>query len=344
MSEAGAEPGVPRRPRSRIAIRFAIRLALLGVCVGLFLRFADVRSLGSAIREMSIATFAIAMLLDWGFYVVESWRLRRLSLRRYTFMALWRSRMAAGLVTNVLPGMASGELLRIFMIDRYRPGNKLYVGLLLLANRVYGLLALASLFLVAFAIDRQRLPTFVGAHLLPIVIGCVAILPTPLLLRIRPVRGAMVRLIRRLRGRVKRIAYTVFNATGHFCDPTRWALALASSTLSNALLIGVFWVTGRAVGADLTLTEWAVCLPLAAFASFLPIGFGSIGPQDATFVIIGKLTGHPIERLLAASVLIHVIQIAATAPGLLYLSDTRAVISEAGRAGLELARRARGKR
>src|SRR5205807_901644 len=118
----------------------------------------------------------------------------------------------------------------------------------------------------------------------------------------------------------------------------------ASSTLSNACLVLQFWLVGRAVGADLGLVEWAVCVPVAAFASFLPIGLGSIGPQDATIVIIGKLTGHPIEPLLAVSVLLHVIQIVGTAPGLLWIGDSRAVVAEALRAGRAVASRARRKR
>ena len=252
--------------------------------------------------------------------------------------------MVTALVANVLPGMISAEVLRVFLVDRHRPGNKLYVGLLLLANRLYGLLALAALFLIAFSIDHQRLPLFVAAHRLPITLICISLLPTPLLLRVRLLRAGMVRLIRRLRGRVKRVAYTVFSAVSHFCDPRRWALALGTSTLSNALVVLQFWIVGGSVGAGLTLTEWAICVPLSAIASFLPIGFGSIGPQDATFVIVGRLTGHSIERLLAVSVLMHVVQVAATLPGFLFLSDIRTVVSEAFAAGRSVARRSRGTR
>src|SRR5262249_53580305 len=100
------------------------------------------------------------------------------------------------------------------------------------------------------------------------------------------------------------------------------------------------WIIGRAVGAGLTLTEWAICVPIAAVASFLPIGFGSVGPLDATFVIVGRLTGHSIERLLAVSILIHIIQVVATLPGIPFLTDTRTVFNEALRS-LQSVRRKR---
>ena len=327
-----------------MALRIAVRVALLGAAVALFLHFADIRSVGRALTQMSLSVFAAALALDAGFYIVESWRLSRLSLGRYPFGALWRSRMVSALLSNILPGMASAELLRIFLVDRTRPGNKLYVALLLIANRLYGVLALSSLFLLAFAADRGHLPAFVGAHLVALSSVCLAALPLPLLLRVRFVRVAMVVAIRRMRGRVKRIAYTVFNATAHFCDPRRWAIAVISSTVTNALVVLQFWVVGRAVGAGLSLTEWAVCVPVAAFASFLPIGFGSVGPQDATFVIVGRLTGHSIEQLLAVSVLMHVVQITSTLPGALFLGDTRAVIAEAVEAGRAVARTTRRQR
>ena len=320
---------VPSSSLWRERARVGVRLLLLAAVVAICLHFADVPAIGHAMAQTSVAILLMALAFDSGFYVVESWRLRQLSRGLYRFGALWRSRMVAALLANVLPGMISGEVLRIFLVDRYRPGNKLYVGLLLLANRLYGLLALGSLFLIAFAVDRHHVPSFVAAHRVLLSIACTAVLPTPLLLRIRPVRIAMVALIRRLRGRIRRVAYTVFNATAHFCDPKRWAIALVSSTLSNALVVLQFWIVGRSVGANLTLTEWAICVPVAAIASFLPIGFGSIGPQDATFVIVGRMTGHPIERLLALSVLMHLIQVTATLPGIIFLSDARQVVRDA---------------
>ena len=327
--------------RARRVLTIVFRLAILAAGVAVLLHFANLHELADAFHKMRLPVFAGALALDWGFYLVETWRIRRLSLGRYRFGALLRARMVATLVTNVLPGMASGEVLRVFLIDRNRPGNKLYVGLLLLANRLYGVLALASLFLIGFAVEHRQLPPFVAAHLPLLVGGCLLVLPTPLWLRVRPVRAAMVRGIRRLRGRLKRVAYVVFNAIGHFCDPRRWAVALASSTLSNALLVLQFWVIGRAVGADLSLLEWTVCVPVAAFASFLPIGVGSVGPQDASIVVIGHLTGHAIEPLLAVSVLLHVVQIVGTLPGLLWIGDSGVVIKEALRAGRAVARRAR---
>ena len=86
-----------------------------------------------------------------------------------------------------------------------------------------------------------------------------------------------------------------------------------------------------------------LCVPVAAFVSFLPIGVGSVGPQDASIVDIGRLTGHPIEPLLAVSVLLHVVQIVATLPGLIWIGDSGTVIREALQAGRAVARRAAGR-
>jgi hypothetical protein len=103
---------------------------------------------------------------------------------------------------------------------------------------------------------------------------------------------------------------------------------MMTSVATNLLVFLEFWLIGRSLNIDFGFSMWAFIVPLIAIASFLPIGFGPIGPQDASLVGIAKLFGKPPEVFLALSLCIHAIRIIGMTPGAFYLDDLQRLVPE----------------
>ncbi len=314
------------RPSRKLSL--LIRLGLLVLFVALLYRFTNLRLLVSTLARISLGTFAACALLELAFYALESWRIQVLAGGTYSYRAIWRSRLLSALVSNFLPGMSSGELVRVFMLDTHRPGNKLNVALLLLANRLYGVLTLAALLLVSLLISRTQMSDTLRGRSLVVGFGLLVGLALPLaLVHTRPVRGAMLKAIRKMDGKFRHIGTAFYLSIARFGAPRRSAFAIATSAVTTLLAVALFWLLGHAVGLELGPARWMLCVTMAGFSSFLPIGFGAIGPQDAGMALFAKLSGAPIESLLAVSLAIHVSRIAGTLPGLFYLHDAGPLLS-----------------
>jgi uncharacterized membrane protein YbhN (UPF0104 family) len=313
---------------------------LVGV-IALLIRYVDFHRLLASVARINAATIAGCIALEWVFYAIESWRIRALAGRQYPYRAIWRSRLLATAVTNVLPGMGAGEVIRIFILDRARPGHKVFIGLTFLANRLYGVLSAMTLLLVALTLNIGGLASTSSSQA-PLFAGAAALLVTvPLAFRVPLVRKLIYSVLRRLHGGPRRLVRTLYRAMTRFSHPREWALALSTSLLTNLVVVCEFWLMGLATGLHMGLPMWIIIVSVSAFAGFLPVGFGSVGSQDASMALIGRIIGRPIEPFLAVSLAMHVVRIAGTLPGLLYMNDAGPILGDMASTGRAWFRRMR---
>src|SRR5262249_20161682 len=141
--------------------------------------------------------------LEIVFVLIESARLVVLSRGAYGYGLMTRSRFLANVIGNVLPGLGAGDVVRVFIIDRVKPGNKAGILVLLLGNRLYGVIPLVALGFVALVQPvGARLIARLGSSVAVVVALGVLALIAPLLMRWAPARRvaewSLARLPRRM--------------------------------------------------------------------------------------------------------------------------------------------------
>ena len=277
---------------------------------------------------MSLLAVALCVGAEMLFFALECMRLWALSNGYYGVKVLWRSRLTSLLIGNFLPGSGGGDVLRIFLLDSVKPGRKFYTLLLVLTSRAYGLLAMGAILPIALYSVRKSLPIELAINFPVAILGCLLLATAPLFFAQRGLR----RLSREMRSSISRAlaitARTLYLGMVTFAQPQQWLVAMTTSIATNLLVFLEFWLIGRSLNIDFGFSMWAFIVPLIAIASFLPIGFGPIGPQDASLVGVAKLFGKPPEVFLALSLCIHAIRIIGMAPGEFYLDDLRRLVPE----------------
>lgn len=301
--------------------RYALRGVFLALVLIILAKVVDVDHLKTALRSIRPEIFAACVALELGIIAIESWRIRKLSRNIFSFSPIWRSRLLSLFSANFLPGLGAAEVVRYFILERSRPGHKLFLALLLLANRLYGFLALPALFLFALFLTNTPLPQPLAHFVLPITLGSFVAITLPLYFRFRPLRYLSCRIVRGFRGKLRHIAFVVYRALRDFSTPSIWLMAMSTSIFTNFLSVAEMWLPASSLGVGLDFAGWALLVPLITLATFLPMGFGAIGPQDTAVALGAHLFHLPMEPFLATSIIIHGVRFVATLPGLLYLSD-----------------------
>ena len=321
--------GAPRTApagRGKLLLRVIARAILLAVIVAILVWIVDFRALIAAMARVSVVLFAACVALDLVLIVIDSWRIEALSGFRYRFGPVFRARLISLLVGNALPGTAGSEVVRFVVLNRQQPGRPMALALLLLANRLYGLLGLPALFLVAAFGFAGGLPDSLG--LSRVVLAAVAsiALALPLAFAVRPVRRVAAGAVIAFHGRTGRLARRVYCALRSFSSPRPWLLATSSSVLASFVSLLQMWLLGAGLGAQATLAEWAIIVPTVALASFVPAGVGAVGPQDAALASVACILGRPIEPFLAVSIVLHGVRLVTSAGGVLFVGELKRVV------------------
>jgi uncharacterized protein (TIRG00374 family) len=299
-----------------------LRLATAVILIVLLLLYADLGKTLETLLKVSPVIITLAIFVELLFYCIESYRIREFARRDYSWNILFRTRMASVFLGNFLPGFATSEIARVFLIDRYKPGNKVKVLSILLLNRLYGLLSLILILFLCMVFSTFAPGWVHGTHDL-IVWGALPLIFTPLLFNFKVARKMILSIIKYsgkfLRKPLSRAYLATKNSAGFYT----WTIGIISSMFTSLLAIYQFYLAGVAVGASENFIFWAIVTPLVSLSSFLPLGIGAIGPQDASLVAIAKFTARDASSLLAVSLIIHAIRFAGSLFGLLYLDDIR---------------------
>jgi hypothetical protein len=309
------------RRRSSIATLWLAKLAFLALVAFLIGRNFDVARFRSAISGVGLLPLLAALAVDVPFYLVETARLVYLSGGAYPFGVLLRSRYLSALIGTVLPGLAAADLVRVFLIDRTHPGNKTGILVLLLGNRVYGLISLVSLGIVA--LSQPGGETLLGrAHgWLPVSAVSVAVLTLPLWIRFAPFQRLCLALVGKLPDALARPGSRALEALLTMTSVRQWLFAIVTCTITNLLVVCEFWLLGGAVHVPVSFAQWCLLVPFIAVATMLPLGIGAIGTQEAALLAASRMIAVPFEPLLLVSAGMHLVRIGATLPGLAFSRD-----------------------
>jgi hypothetical protein len=324
------EPTTAERPArwKTLGAFWLIKLGfLLAISVAIARDF-DAATFTSALRAIGIAPLIACLGIDTLFFVVETFRLVFLSDGAYGFGLLLRSRYLSALIGVLLPGLAASDLVRVFLVDRERPGNKAGILVLLLGNRLYGVVSLVSLGIIALSQPA-------GAAFLqrahgwgPVGALGVALLTAPLWMQWQPIQRLCASLLRGLPSFAAGPASRAYGALTAMTSFRHWLVAIVTCTFTNVLVVCEFWIVSRAVGAGVSFAEWCLFVPMVALATMLPLGIGAIGTQEAALLAASRLSGVRFEPLLLVSFAMHLVRIGGTLPGLAFFSDAIHTVQE----------------
>ena len=271
----------------QIVLTFVLLVALMRL-----LDLTKLRQLLQAADPVWLTTgFAIVVIQQ--ILAAERWRLvgQSLSVPPHTFLFYLFWQGLGMLCSMVLPSMIGADLTRTYALSRRAP-----IGIVLrivLIDRALGLLALASLVVIALVI----IPLFFFAHpllLVPVAIAISGAFTYLALTRWLPVIKGTGKLVS-----TSRQFGSVLRRTVESRGSSR---ALLISLLIHVLSVSAFIALGRAVGiAGIDPAHYLAIVSCGLLVTVIPISVGGWGIRESALVIgFGLLSVEP-ERAFALS-------------------------------------------
>ena len=226
--------------------------------------------------------------------------------------------------TLFVPGLAGDDVTRGLYISRLAPKRIREALTTVVIDRGIGMSSLFLLAMVAIPSNwavlsaeshiRWACSAFFGLGLV-IFLGCLVFFGLPQ----RPLES----LIDWVRTRVpqSRTIQDVCAVASALVLKRRAVLwCLLAAIFTQALICGMFWLSGRAVGVEMSLLAWMSFVPLILVSNLLPITFAGIGVRDYLLLLFIPATQFSPDRVLASSVLLLALGIInALCGGLIYV-------------------------
>jgi uncharacterized protein (TIRG00374 family) len=294
-----------------------------GLCAAYIVWQIDV---GRAVRELGRAdygAFALAVAIMAASVVPMAWRWQRLLAARGIhdrFAWLARAYFVSYTAGQVLPTSLGGDASRIYETSRRHPGGASPVAGSVVLERALGGVSTLVLAVVGFAlaVGHYDVGGYLWLELAFVVIAAVAGVVFFSLRARRPL-AATAPLLRKLG--LERPLRAVYEGVHGFRAHSRLVLRMFALTLAvQAVRILAIWLSGKAVGVDLSPRPYYVMGPLLFLVALLPITLNGIAVREAFFVSFLKQL-H-VDRSLAfdTGFLFFLVTIALSLPGLAILS------------------------
>ena len=276
-----------------------------------------------AFRDMAPAGLVLAQvlfLLAILTIVTRWWRLLALAgcptrwwnALRLTFLGLF--------FNNVMPGATGGDLVKGVMVAKENPGRGAEALVTVLADRVFGLLALAVLALAVVLFSGEAefdaLRTYLVWGLGGVALGGLVYSSKSFRRRVglsalvdRIPVGAKLRSLDRA-------------ALSYLKRPGPMAGAFAFSCVNHLLVTFGAVTLGRALGvptSQVSLVQWFVVVPVANLVSAVPLAPGGWGVGELAFAGLFKMIGASPALGVAVSVTFRLSQLGLSLLGGLYL-------------------------
>jgi glycosyltransferase 2 family protein len=303
--------------RSRTG-RVVATLVLTGLCTAYILWKIDVGTTIDILGNAEIGYFLGAVAIMVVTVLPMAWRWQRLLAAREiedNFGWLTRAYFVAYTAGQVLPTAVGGDAARIYETTRRHPGRGGPVAGSVLLERALGGAATLVLAAVGFLLAIGHYD--VGAYLwieLAFVLGTIA-LGTALFSKgaRRPLARA-VPLLRR--ARLERPVRAVYEGIHAYRSHARLLVGAALLTLAvQTIRVLAIWLTGKAVGVDLSPRPYYVMGPLLFLVMLVPFTINGLAVREAFFVsFLGQL-GVGADAAVATGFLFFVVTIALALPG-----------------------------
>jgi uncharacterized membrane protein YbhN (UPF0104 family) len=236
------------------------------------------------------------------------------------FWSLFRIQLAANFAGSFLPSSIGVDALRITALVRAGLPTAPVVAATLVDrfSLVLASLLFGSVMLLLLA--GTRIPPDV-AHIV-FIVTAAAVIACALCLHPSVRRWTRERLLPFVPAALRNTAHAIAGAA------LAYRHRIGTIATVGALTLVLFFVRilfakslGLACGVDIGLLDLLVVIPLLWIVVMLPITVGSIGVQDASYVVLMGLIGVDPAIAVSMSLIEHVVSRAASLPGLLFVGD-----------------------
>jgi uncharacterized protein (TIRG00374 family) len=233
---------------------------------------------------------------------------------------LTRAYLTSYAAGQILPTAIGGDAMRIFETSRRHSGRAGSIAGSVLLERALGGAATLALAAVGLALAVGKYD--VGAYLWieAAFVAATVVLGVALFARsVRPLLARVAPLLRAVR--VDRPVRAVYEAIHSFRDvPRLLALVFGVTLVIQAVRVLSIWLSAEAVGIDLSPRVFYVMGPLLFLVMLVPFTLNGFAVREAFFVsFLGNLDVSA-EAALAAGLLIFLVTILLSLPGLAILA------------------------
>jgi uncharacterized protein (TIRG00374 family) len=311
----------PSRVNKRF-LRLSGTLVVTGLCLAYLIWKIDLSKTLHILAHANFGYFlgavAIMVLSVWPM----AWRWQRLLVARGIHDRLsWlvRAYFVAYTAGQVLPTAVGGDAVRIYETARRHPTRGGAVAGSVLLERALGGAATLALAAVGFALALGHYD--VGAYLWiegAFVLGTLVLAVALFSRRMRPLLARTAPLLRAVR--LERPVRSVYEGIHAYRDHPGLLFGVFTLTLAvQAVRVLAIWLSGKAVGVDLSPRPYYVMGPLLFLVLLLPVSVNGIAVRESFFVsFLGNL-GVDADKAFATGFLFFVVTLALSLPGALLL-------------------------
>jgi uncharacterized protein (TIRG00374 family) len=307
--------------RGRV-VRIALTLLVTGACLTYLLWRLDIRKTAHMLVHANLAWFLGAVLVMAAGVPPMAWRWQQLLRARGISEPLaWLNRayFVSYTAGQVLPTAVGGDASRVYETARRHTGRLGDLTAIVLLERALGGVATLLLAGVGFALAVGRYD--VGAYVwieLAFVVGTVVLAVLFFTRAARSPLSRVVPLLRRLR--LERPLRAFYDGVHVFRGHARLMLGVLVLTLAvQAYRVLAIWMTGRAVGVDLSPRPYYVMGPLLFLVMLVPFTINGLAVREAFFVSFLTQLGVQKEPAFATGFLFFVVTIVLAVPGAVVL-------------------------
>jgi glycosyltransferase 2 family protein len=300
------------------AIRIALTLLVTGGCLAYLLWKLDISRTVHILVHANLAWFLGAVAVMAAGVPPMAWRWQQLLAARGVHERLpWLNRayFVSYTAGQVLPTAVGGDASRVYETARRHPGRLGDLTAIVLLERALGGVATLILAAVGFALAIGRYD--VGAYLwieLAFVVGTIVL---AVLFFSESARGPLRRVVPLLRRlRLERPLRAFYEGVHVFRGHKRLMAGVLALTLGvQAYRVLAIWMTGRAVGVDLSPRPYYVMGPLLFLVMLVPFTINGLAVREAFFVSFLTQLGVSKEAAFATGFLFFVVTIVLALPG-----------------------------
>ena len=304
-------------------VRVLLTLAVTGGCLAYILWQLDVARTVHILVHSNLAWFAGAVSVMLAGVPPMAYRWQKLLEARgirERLPWLMRAYLVSYTAGQVLPTAVGGDASRIYESSRRHPGRFGDLTAIVLLERALGGVATLALAAIGFALAVGRYD--VGAYLWiegAFIIGTIVLGILFFSHRARGPLRRFVPLLRRLR--IERPLRALYEGVHVFRGHVRLMAWISLLTLGvQAVRVLAIWMTGRAVGIELSPRPYYVMGPLLFLVILVPFTINGLAVREAFFVSFLTQLGVDKESALACGFLFFVVTIALALPGAVILA------------------------
>jgi uncharacterized protein (TIRG00374 family) len=307
--------------RARL-VRVALTLGVTGLCVAYLVWKIDISQTANILRRADVGYFAAAVAIMAGSVAPMAWRWQQLlgaSAMHERLTWLIRSYFVAYIAGQVLPTSLGGDASRIYETARRHPGRAGQAAGIVLLERALGGAVTLMLAAVGFVLAVGHYD--VGAYLWIEAAFVVGTIVVGVVFFSRAARRPLRRFVPFLRTlRLDRPLRAVYEAIHGFRSRPGLLIGMAVLTLGvQAVRVLAIWLSGKAVGVELSPRPYYVMGPLLFLVILVPFTINGLAVREAFFVsFLGEL-GVDHDAAFATGFVFFLVTVVLALPGALIL-------------------------